>query len=63
MIGRVCVVCQEIHWNVIALEGASSVGGLLITTEAMVADKPEEKCGCNQPPLFKTLLTSTWPAG
>ncbi len=31
----------------IALEGASSVGGLLITTEAMVADKPEEKCGCN----------------
>ena len=31
----------------IALEGASSVGGLLITTEAMVADKPEEKCSCN----------------
>ncbi len=31
----------------IALEGASSVGGLLLTTEAMVADKPEEKCGCN----------------
>ena len=31
----------------IALEGASSVGGLLITTEAMVADKPEEKCHCN----------------
>ncbi len=30
----------------IALEGASSVGGLLITTEAMVADKPEEKCHC-----------------
>ncbi len=30
-----------------ALEGAASVGGLLITTEAMVADKPEEKsCGC-----------------
>jgi len=29
-----------------ALEGASSIGGLLITTEAMVADKPEEKCGC-----------------
>ena len=28
-----------------ALEGASSIGGLLITTEAMVADKPEEK-GC-----------------
>ena len=25
-----------------ALEGASSIGGLLITTEAMVADKPEE---------------------
>jgi len=34
----------------IALEGASSVGGLLITTEAMVADKPEEKCGCNHGP-------------
>lgn len=30
-----------------ALEGASSIGGLLITTEAMVADKPEEKCGCD----------------
>lgn len=30
-----------------ALEGASSIGGLLITTEAMVADKAEEKCGCN----------------
>ncbi len=29
-----------------ALEGAASVGGLLITTEAMVADKPEEKCSC-----------------
>ena len=29
-----------------ALEGASSIGGLLITTEAMVADKPEEKCSC-----------------
>ena len=30
-----------------ALEGASSIGGLLITTEAMVAEKPEEKCGCD----------------
>ena len=30
-----------------ALEGASSIGGLLITTEAMVADKPEEKCSCD----------------
>ena len=29
-----------------ALEGAASIGGLLITTEAMVADKPEEKCSC-----------------
>ena len=29
-----------------ALEGAGSVGGLLITTEAMVADKPEDKCAC-----------------
>lgn len=30
-----------------ALEGAASVGSLLITTEAMVADKPEDKsCGC-----------------
>ncbi len=29
-----------------AMEGAASIGGLLITTEAMVADKPEEKCGC-----------------
>lgn len=30
-----------------ALEGASSIGGLLITTEAMVADKPEEKGCCD----------------
>lgn len=31
-----------------ALEGAASVGSLLITTEAMVADKPEDKsCGCS----------------
>ena len=29
-----------------ALEGASSIGGLLITTEAMVADKPEDACSC-----------------
>ena len=29
-----------------ALEGAASIGGLLITTEAMVADKPEDKCDC-----------------
>ena len=29
-----------------ALEGAASIGGLLITTEAMVADKPEDKCSC-----------------
>lgn len=29
-----------------ALEGAASIGGLLITTEAMVADKPEDKCAC-----------------
>ena len=29
-----------------ALQGAASVAGLLITTEAMVADKPEEhSCG------------------
>ncbi|MDD3669189.1 MAG: chaperonin GroEL [Alphaproteobacteria bacterium] len=29
-----------------ALEGAASIGGLMITTEAMVAEKPEEKtCG------------------
>lgn len=30
-----------------ALEGAASIGGLLITTEAMVADKPEEKGCCD----------------
>ena len=32
-----------------ALEGAGSVGGLLITTEAMVADRPEPKCECGHP--------------
>ena len=31
-----------------ALEGASSIGGLLITTEAMVADKPAETCSCGK---------------
>jgi chaperonin GroEL len=31
-----------------ALEGASSIGGLLITTEAMVAEKPEEGCSCGK---------------
>ena len=31
-----------------ALEGASSVASLLITTEAMVADKPEEECSCGK---------------
>ena len=30
-----------------SLESASSIAGLLITTEAMVADKPEEKCSCH----------------
>ncbi|OPZ79067.1 MAG: 60 kDa chaperonin 5 [Alphaproteobacteria bacterium ADurb.Bin438] len=30
-----------------AIEGASSVAGLVITTEAMIADKPEEKCSCS----------------
>ena len=29
-----------------ALEGSASIGGLLITTEAMVADKSEDKCNC-----------------
>jgi len=29
-----------------ALEGAASIAGLLITTEAMVAEKPEDKCSC-----------------
>ena len=31
-----------------ALEGASSIGALLITTEAMVADKPEDECSCGK---------------
>lgn len=31
-----------------ALEGASSIGALLITTEAMVAEKPEESCSCGK---------------
>ena len=31
-----------------ALEGPSSVGALLITTEAMVAEKPEEECSCGK---------------
>jgi chaperonin GroEL len=34
-----------------ALEDASSVAGLLITTEAMVADKPEPKSGGGAPAM------------
>ena len=30
-----------------SLESAASIAGLLITTEAMVVDKPEEKCSCH----------------
>ncbi|MSO89955.1 MAG: chaperonin GroEL [Rhodospirillaceae bacterium] len=33
----------------LALQGAASVAGLLITTEAMVADKPEKKSGPSVP--------------
>jgi chaperonin GroEL len=34
----------------VALQDASSVAGLLITTEAMVAEKPEKKSGPQMPP-------------
>jgi chaperonin GroEL len=34
----------------LALQDASSVAGLLITTEAMVAEKPEKKAGPAMPP-------------
>jgi len=34
----------------IALENAASIAGLLVTTEAIVADKPEEKKGPAMPP-------------
>jgi chaperonin GroEL len=34
----------------IALESAASVAGLLLTTEAMVAEKPEKKSGGGMPP-------------
>ena len=33
-----------------ALQGAASVAGLLVTTEAMVAEKPEKKDGAGGPP-------------
>ena len=29
-----------------ALQDAASVGGLLITTEAMVTEAPQKECGC-----------------
>ena len=32
-----------------ALQGAASVGGLLVTTEAMVAEKPEKKAPMMSP--------------
>ena len=37
-----------------ALQDAASIAGLLITTEAMIADKPEEKdagAGAAMPPM------------
>ena len=40
-----------------ALEDASSVAGLLITTEAMVADKPEPKSAAPAMPVSYTHLT------
>ena len=33
-----------------ALQNAASVAGLLLTTEAMVAEKPEEKPAAGMPP-------------
>jgi chaperonin GroEL len=33
-----------------ALQGAASVAGLLVTTEAMVAEKPEKKAPAGMPP-------------
>ena len=33
-----------------ALQNASSVAGLLLTTEAVVTEKPEEKKGAGAPP-------------
>ncbi|MCH8133960.1 MAG: hypothetical protein IIA30_15520, partial [Myxococcales bacterium] len=35
----------------IALQNAASVAGLLLTTEAMVAEKPEEKSGGGMPDM------------
>ena len=29
-----------------ALQNAASVAAMVLTTESLVADKPEEKCGC-----------------
>jgi chaperonin GroEL len=34
----------------VALQDAASVAGLLITTEAMVADRPEPKSAAGMPP-------------
>jgi chaperonin GroEL len=34
----------------LALQDAASVAGLLITTEAMIAEKPEKKAGAAMPP-------------
>jgi chaperonin GroEL len=34
-----------------ALQNASSIAGLMLTTECMVADKPEEKRGMDAPAM------------
>jgi chaperonin GroEL len=31
----------------VSLENAVSTAAMLLTTEAVVADKPEDKCSCN----------------
>ena len=43
-----------------ALQDAASVAGLLITTEAMIADKPEPKGGPSMPPAAAWVVWAAW---
>jgi len=40
----------------VAVENASSISGLLLTTEVAITDKPEEKSDSTQPPMNPGMM-------
>ena len=43
-----------------ALQDAASIAGLLVTTEAMIADKPEEKDAAGGMPVVCLVVWAVW---